>query len=200
MNFRYAYLDKNLEVVDDKKEIFKNYICGWFVIDLISVMRFQWLSYYVKHAYMEKVYKILRMCKMARLIKVVKERSKLANILRGLVNFSVGTERLFFFLLFFLTLIHICSCLWIFTGKFNKDDGDINWIDEKAYEDFSKAELYLSAVYFSVTTITTVGYGDVSGYSNMERIFCIFLMLLGVISFSFSTGSLSSILNSYDNS
>jgi hypothetical protein len=51
-----------------------------------------------------------------------------------------------------------------------------------------------------VTTITTVGYGDISAYNMIERIICVLLMITGVIAFSFSTGSLSSILSNYDQS
>jgi hypothetical protein len=53
-------------------------------------------------------------------------------------------------------------------------------------------------LYFCITTITTVGYGDISGLSDIEKCFCILLMLVGVISFSFSTGSLSAVFSSYD--
>ena len=59
-------------------------------------------------------------------------------------------------------------------------------------------EKYLTSIYFTVTTITTVGYGDVSISTKIEKIFCIITMLTGVIAFSFASGSLASILQSYD--
>lgn len=49
-----------------------------------------------------------------------------------------------------------------------------------------------------MTTIVTVGYGDIVATNTVERMIAIFLMLIGVISFSFATGSLSSILSNYD--
>jgi hypothetical protein len=49
-----------------------------------------------------------------------------------------------------------------------------------------------------MTTITTVGYGDISGHSMTERVVCIFLHLIGVLSYSFASGSLTSILTNYD--
>lgn len=64
-------------------------------------------------------------------------------------------------------------------------------------EDF---DLYMVSIYFTVTTIMTVGYGDITAYNSSERAFCIILMLIGVISFSFMTGALSSIISNYDNS
>lgn len=58
--------------------------------------------------------------------------------------------------------------------------------------------LYLTSFYFTVTTITTVGYGDISGGSSAEKVFCIIIMVVGVISFSFASGSLASIMQNYD--
>ena len=51
-----------------------------------------------------------------------------------------------------------------------------------------------------MTTITTVGFGDISGGTTGERVLCAVLMVIGVISFSFATGTLSSILSNIDSS
>ena len=51
-----------------------------------------------------------------------------------------------------------------------------------------------------MTTLVTVGYGDITAQSNTEKIICVCLMLVGVVSFSYSTGALSSIITSYDTS
>lgn len=44
----------------------------------------------------------------------------------------------------------------------------------------------------------TVGYGDIRGYNSSERIFCMILMLIGVVSFSYLTGSLTSMISRHD--
>lgn len=80
------------------------------------------------------------------------------------------------------------------------DDTTDNWITQKAFTDMGDFDLYMVSIYFTVTTIMTVGYGDISAYNSGERAFCIILMLIGVISFSFMTGALSSIISNYDNS
>jgi hypothetical protein len=54
------------------------------------------------------------------------------------------------------------------------------------------------AFYFMITTITTVGYGDISGSNTIERIYCIIIMLIGVLTFSYATGMLSQILSNMD--
>lgn len=52
--------------------------------------------------------------------------------------------------------------------------------------------------YWTITTITTVGYGDISGTNTIERIFCSIIMLVGVISFGFANGTLASIISNSD--
>jgi Ion channel len=68
----------------------------------------------------------------------------------------------------------------------------------KNFQDFEDYRLYIASFYFSVTTIVTVGYGDITAVSSVEQIVAVFLMITGVIAFSFATGALSSIISSYD--
>ena len=46
--------------------------------------------------------------------------------------------------------------------------------------------------------MTTVGYGDYSGGTLVEQLYCIGLMICGVIVFTMVSGSLASILASLD--
>jgi 3-deoxy-D-manno-octulosonic-acid transferase len=55
-------------------------------------------------------------------------------------------------------------------------------------------ELYVLSIYYTVTTISTVGYGDISGNNMLERIMCMIYMVSGVFFFSFASGSLTSVI------
>ena len=105
-------------------------------------------------------------------------------------RFEGGFERLFFFILLFLTLTHINACMWVFMARFDEDRTD-DWISQKEWDGLDNTHLYIASFYFVVTTITTVGFGDISGFNTYERLFCCFLMLIGVLAFSYSTSSLS---------
>ena len=58
----------------------------------------------------------------------------------------------------------------------------------------------MAAYYYTVTTIVTVGYGDILPRNIPERIFSTLLMLIGVASFGLATGYLASIITNYDSS
>jgi len=60
--------------------------------------------------------------------------------------------------------------------------------------------LYCVAFYWTITTITTVGYGDIEGTNDLERIFCSFIMIIGVILFSLANGALASIVGTDEES
>ncbi len=49
-----------------------------------------------------------------------------------------------------------------------------------------------------MATITTVGYGDISGKSTSEQVFCIILMIIGVIAYSTAISSFLSLMNASD--
>ena len=109
----------------------------------------------------------------------------------------MGLDRIFEMFIIFLILQHITSCVWIFIGRFD-EQSKANWIYRGRFLEDDPFNLYMTAMYFSVTTVLTVGYGDITANNAMEKIFCIVLMVIGVLLFSFATGSLTSMISSRD--
>lgn len=65
-------------------------------------------------------------------------------------------------ILFLILLLHYMACVWLYLGRYTKH-GWIKTNDEynsvSKYSEFN--DLYPVSIYFIVTTITTVGYGDI---------------------------------------
>lgn len=53
-------------------------------------------------------------------------------------------------------------------------------------------------MYFTITTITTVGYGDFSAHTFLEKFICIFIMLTGVIGFASASGAVTNYIDQMD--
>ena len=131
------------------------------------------------------------------MLKIVKDRSRLVKYLHELLKINIAFERLMFFFLVFFVLCHLTACLWITIARI-EESGPMTWLSRGGYLEQENGDLYVTAMYFTVTTITTVGFGDISGGTMTEKLMCIVLMIIGVIGFSFATGSLSSLLSNYD--
>ena len=103
----------------------------------------------------------------------------------------------------FILASHIVSCFWLIIAELvtNTPLFDGTWLNEFAKDPAYKGSdlsLYYISFYWTITTITTVGYGDISGTNNYERLFASFVMVVGVILFSIANGALASIISSLD--
>ena len=57
---------------------------------------------------------------------------------------------------------------------------------------------YVAALYWAFTTLTTVGYGDISSCTVKEQLFSILTMFVGVTLYAIIISSISSIMTSFD--
>ena len=151
----------------------------------------------VRFSKIGKLYKLIRMTRLVKVAKVLKSRDTILSQFTGALKISSGVERMMFFLVVLLFFFHISACMFIVIGQFDSDR--LSWLNSEhgMYETW---KLYVFACYFVVTAISTVGYGDMSASTDLERVYCIILMLTGVSIFTFISGALSSILSNYDNS
>lgn len=62
-------------------------------------------------------------------------------------------------------------------------------IDYNSNENFLNT--YIKSLYWAVTTLTTVGYGDIVPQNNLSRVYTMLMMILGVASYGLIIGSIS---------
>ena len=200
------------QYVTSRRQIAINYLKGWFWIDALAVLP-RFLKDFEKDAEdsgsgsgliqalaFMKIARIGRLVKLLRLFKLFKAleaKDKLKKVVHNKTKMSVAKERLLIFSVFAIIFVHTISCLWIMLGV--KDDPlNMNWIDGFGFDHDQMWNMYFIGVYWTITTITTVGYGDISATNTAERIVACFIMVIGVIAFSFSTGALSSLISDED--
>jgi hypothetical protein len=194
--------DEENGVIDDRNLIARKYITGWFFIDFMSVFPFDMLKLnsdytgLIRIFRISKIYKIVKVARLIKIFKMFKQRQQVSKSVEKVVKLPEGVERLMFFVLLFVISLHIFTCLWILITQI--DATVISWIIYSKFEHESNAEKYVASMYFVATTFTTVGFGDIRAYNIGERIFCIQLMFIGVMGFSFASGALSSILTSME--
>ena len=118
------------------------------------------------------------------------------KFMSNLFNLGKGIERIFFIIIMSVLVTHVFACLWIFLSQMGGPDNQ-SWMDDDLKAQ-PTSEQYATAFYFTITTFSTVGYGDISATNNVERLFCIFIMCLGVTAFAAGTGEFTNMLQTYD--
>ncbi|BCS91138.1 MAG: calcium-gated potassium channel MthK [Candidatus Micrarchaeota archaeon] len=83
-------------------------------------------------------------------------------------------------LLFLIALLVLLGSLGVYIIGHNTDNFNVN------------INSFITALYFTITTLSTVGYGDIVPVSNIARLYVIFLILVGMGVF---LGALSIIAN-----
>ena len=187
VNFRSHYIDKQGQEVKAPKKVAMNYLRTWFAIDFISSIPFDW---FLAHLGETKALKTTKLFKAARVVKILK-LSKFSQSVVGLAiedwfamnRFSLQLLKL---LVTAFLLAHFMSCGWAFMGNLpdKETEPEQAWFHAYStggfdWETASSSEQYLLSMYWSITTVTTVGYGDVLPASNAERLYVILAMLVG---------------------
>lgn len=145
-----------------------------------------------------KLYKLVRMTKIMRLLRITKIEHKQVRNLGEMLKIGAGTERFIYLIITFMVMQHAIACMWIFVARMDDDSSKKNWLYVCGFQDSPSLEIYVTALYFTITTLVTVGYGDITAKTVSEKIVAAFLMMIGVVTFSYMTGSLSSLIQSID--
>ena len=202
------------QYVVKRGKIFFKYLRTWLIVDIMAIIpRFIGLLYtessaqqlfgFFKFARVSRVFKLVRLMK---LIKATKQKELPDSI--KLSSATAAFERIFLFVILCIVTIHTTACIWIFIffeheGTTYKDENnkDVNvdtWVDAASFSGLKELDLYFAAIYFTVTTFTTVGYGDISAKNTPERLLGCATMIIGVVAFSYATGAASSLISNTD--
>jgi hypothetical protein len=102
-------------------------------------------------------------------------------------------------LLFLISLWHWSSCVWFFTNyKLEGPEAD-RWYDYNNLEDEPLLLRYLYSIYFTMNIVTSVGYGDMFGTNDNERILTCGIILTGDALFAVAFGMMASLAANHDN-
>ncbi|KAL5729315.1 hypothetical protein ACHQM5_002286 [Ranunculus cassubicifolius] len=194
LTFFVAYLDKSSYLlVDDHKKIAKRYLTKlWFPLDVASTLPFQ-LIYRILTGHMHggDVFGFLNLLRLWRLRRVSQLFSRLEKDTR-ISYFWTRYSKLISVTLF---TIHSAGCFqfWMATHYMHKEN---TWIGKQMgnFEDRSIWLGYTYSIYWSITTVTTVGYGDLHAENTGEKVFNIFFMLFNIGLTAYLIGNMTNLV------
>mmetsp|Transcript_11318 Transcript_11318/g.22262 ORF Transcript_11318/g.22262 Transcript_11318/m.22262 type:complete len:691 (-) Transcript_11318:114-2186(-) len=204
-----AFTNSESEVVTDLKAIVFQYIKTWMLIDIIAIFPFDLIneeqasgpssndySTLIRLVRLPRLYRLMR---ITRVMKVFSgsNQSELVEKFHEAIRIKHSFMRLLKSFISVLVCLHIIACFWYFAAKIN-DFGPNTWVYRYGYLDSSQSTLYVACFYWALTTLATVGYGDITPGTNVERCLAMAWMVFGMVFFSFTIGSLTSMICSID--
>ncbi len=192
LRFNLAYLEQG-EVIEDRKKIQKHYREADFKLHLIASFPADILIKIIGFNISPKLIELLRIPRLLRGVHCITIFKRWENN----VNVNPAAIRMFNLVLGIFLIDHWVACFWFFIGEIAKDSGE-SWFINSSLESASLTTKYLTSLYWSITTLTTVGYGDITPTNDLEIVFTLVVMFLGVSMYAFIIGNVASLIANFD--
>lgn len=174
-------------VSTNRKTIAFKYLRSWFIVDFITAFPLDVIVLLIfgqpdEHDGRHIYFLVLQIITLIKLIKIKKITKELQEYLR----INPGIMRLMIFAFWFTQAVHYISLGWIVIGA-----GEATR---------SPVDQYIRALYWSVTTVATIGYGDYypDHESNLQIIFTIVVQVFGVGMYGYIIGNVSGLIANLD--
>lgn len=191
LGFKTCYYD-NGELIMNQRKIVIKYIKKSFILDILSIYPFVSANAHLLFdgRYTAQWYSMIIFLKMKdifRFLSKVEDHISLdekAEASFSLINLIATV----------LFITHLIACIWCLIAIcYSEQD---NWT-RRLINDNSQliwSRLYLKAIYWSLTTIVTLGYGDITPQNDLEVAFSLVVMLSGSAIFGYSINKIGVVL------
>ena len=191
----------NSYLVQDPLQIRMRYYRSWFLLDLIAVFPMAYILEIYEEATpgnalaandknaLKFFLRLVRLTKLIRLRRISDLMARLEHSFPRLFD-SYVLIKMFFSILY---CAHIIACLWYLVGMAAGEDGWVAGLGDSV-DTTSIPRMYLVSFYWSFTTMTTVGYGDISGATALEQGFSIIAMGIGGFTFALIVGGIGDLI------
>jgi CRP-like cAMP-binding protein len=196
LNFRTAYFDNDALIMDGRR-VAHNYLRTWFFLDFVTCFPFQRVTAGLlpdlRPAKLMKIGKVVKVCKLLRVSKVkakVTDSDGMGDMFEQIEDKLNSSEYQAFSRVVRLLLQLLVACHWL--ACFMAVIGD-QWEQPNGEE-----VGYFGALYWAMSTLTTVGYGDIIPMSTVERCYSIASLVFGGAFYGYMIAKLSSTIATQD--
>ncbi|XP_036382708.1 potassium voltage-gated channel subfamily H member 1 isoform X2 [Megalops cyprinoides] len=208
LNFHTTFVGPAGEVISDPKLIRMNYVKTWFVIDLLSCLPYDVINAFENVD--EGISSLFSSLKVVRLLRLGRVARKLDHYI------EYGAAVLVLLVCVFGLAAHWLACIWYSIGDYEVIDEDTNavrtdsWLyilgetvgspyrfnvsgSEKWEGGPSKDSVYITSLYFTMTSLTSIGFGNIAPTTDGEKIFAVAMMMIGSLLYATIFGNVTTI-------
>lgn len=212
LTFFTTYIDEKGNLVTNLKKIRLDYLKGWFLLDVAASFPYSILVLQIGSE--SKVVSLIRILKIIRLVRIGKVSQKMGRLMQ------TSTVTLGMWLLVFCLCAHWMACIWysialkidnpavVFHSwlavladisnspyKYEMDDENQTRVIKGTGP--TNASLYISALYYTMSSLTTCGFGNIAPNTSAEKVFGCITMLLGCVLYAFIFGQITNIISQF---
>ncbi|CAG9325145.1 unnamed protein product [Blepharisma stoltei] len=203
-NFNTGFFKRGILIMN-RKLIAWNYLKTWFILDILSSFPYSWIiqggifqndtvNNTLSATRLLRTFRIPRFIKILRLIKFAKIKLFLVKIEDNIFNdYLIQVFHFFRFIIVIFTIAHWLACLWHYTGVSQGLSASNTWVnlyEEKDVKTPTKGEMYVTSLYWAITTLLTIGYGDIHAQTTPEKIVAMISMVFASAFYGFALGSI----------
>lgn len=181
-------------------KIRRRYLCTWFCPDVLATIPWDMIQTDMSPSLLHifRFIRVLRVLKLVDLLRCMRTKQWF-TLIEVKVNLRYGVFRMIKLAVVVFLVAHWTGCIFYLLGRVEKVNGTPSWLGKEGLPTSNRG-LYIAALYFSMKTISTVGYGDITPSSTLERIYVIILMFIGAGTFGFIIGELGNIILTFQES
>ncbi|XP_067088846.1 potassium voltage-gated channel subfamily H member 4a [Osmerus mordax] len=199
LNFRTTYVSQSGQVVYDARSICLHYCTTWFFVDLIAALPFDLL--YAFNITVTSLVHLLKTVRLLRLLRLLQKLDRYSQYSAVVLTLLMSV---------FALLAHWMACIWYVIGhkQIKSSDAvtwDIGWLQELGKRldtpyinstagGPSTPSAYIASLYFTLSSLTSVGFGNVCANTDAEKIFSICIMLIGALMHAVVFGNVTAII------
>ncbi|KAL7552346.1 hypothetical protein ACHAWF_015584 [Thalassiosira exigua] len=214
MRSKYYAFTRNGSVCTESQMILQQYMTNGMMLDAVSCLSL--LEIFAPRLPI-RLLSLLRMLRIPSFLKKLREHLSLRGI-----RISLATDLLAKTILFYTIANHVVACIWFGIHRYIErrvrhtwGTSDCPWGSDAGSDDclakwnetlgehnicnlYSMRDCYLRSLHFSLTTLSTVGYGDISPVTELETIYENIVVLLGACFLAGLIGAFGAYLSECD--